>query len=666
MPKTLCFAKSNRHELSELFRFCKFGLLLVLTGAAFAGTPAWLKQAAQASLPEYTDAPDAVVLLDERLTTVSASGEIRTTFRKAYKILRPGGSSKGIALVYFDNDTQLTFFKAWSITSNNEEFEVKEGDAVETAAFSESLYRDTRYKVLQIPAAQPGNVIGYEYQQKQRPLVLQTMWSFQDNIPVRFARFALELPSTWKYSVYWRNHAPVSPQQPGQNRWVWELANIDAVRSEPEMPTWRSLAGLMGLSFAKTDADPGGQTFSSWEQIARWYTQLTTGRRDVTPAIRQKVHDIIGNATFPEEKIRRLASYVQHGIRYVAIEIGIGGYLPHAAQDVLASAYGDCKDKVTLLSSMLSEVGVDSYYVLINDDRDYLTRDFPSMLEFDHVILAIRLPRNLQLQDAYAVVDHPSLGRLLFFDPTDNLTPFGYLPSYLQSNHGLLIADAAGELVRLPLIPPSSNRLLRVANLTLDSAGTLKGAVEEVRTGPSATEIRHRLLTVAKKQRQKIFQDILSDLVDGASLTSAGISDLNEFSSAVTLKYEFNAPAYAQRIGKLFVFRPCVLGRKGSDLLEANSRKQAVAFSHSELDGDVVTIALPPEYTVEEKPQSVKYDYGFAAYKSETTLVEHLLKYTRNYELRDVKIPFEEVDHLKQLYRQMADDERNYTIMHVP
>jgi hypothetical protein len=663
-PRMLSSTRSNRKR-SELVRGYALALLLALTGTAFAGTPQWLKQAALMSVPEYTDAPDAVVLLDERLTTVSPSGEIRTTFRKAYKILRPGGTSKGQVVVYFDNDTQLTFLKAWSITSNNDEFEVREGEAIETAAFSESLYGDTRYKVLQIPAAQPGNVVGYEYQQKQRPFVLQTMWSFQDEIPVRLARFTLELPATWKYTVYWRNHPSVSPQQTGENRWVWELANIDAVSSEPEMPAWRSVAGLMGVSLAKKDANQSGLSFSSWEQIAQWYTQLTSSRRDVTPAIRDKVQQITGNASSQEEKIRRLAFYVQHGIRYVAVEIGIGGYQPHPAQEVLVSAYGDCKDKVTLLSSMLKEAGVGSYYVLINNDRDFLTRDFPSMLEFNHVILAIRFPSDIKLQNSYAVVDHPKFGRLLFFDPTDNVTPLGYLPPYLQSNDGLVVADISGELVKLPLIPAPSNRILRVADLTLDKNGALKGSVEEVRTGPSATDIRRRLTAVAKKQRERIFHDLLSDLIDGATLTKAGVSDLSD-SSSVTLNYEFNAPAYAQRLGKLFIFRSCVLGRKSSDLLEAKPRKQPVEFSHALLEGDAVTIALPPEYTLEENPQSVKYDSGFAAYKTDTTVAGHVLQYNRNYELRDVRILTERLNDLKQLYRQIADDEGAYTILKAP
>ena len=79
-----------------------------------------------------------------------------------------------------------------------------------------------------------------------------------------------------------------------------------------------------------------------------------------------------------------------------------------------------------------------------------------------------------------------------------------------------------------------------------------------------------------------------------------------------------------------------------------------------------MTIALPADYTVEEKPESVKYDYRFAAYKNETTISEHTLKYNRLYELRDLKIPLERLEELKQLYRQIADDERAYTVLKVP
>jgi transglutaminase-like putative cysteine protease len=655
----------------RLIKVSQFALIITLAFAgtpAFASVPDWLKQVAQAPLPPYPDDTDAVVLLDERLTTVSPTGEVRTTCRKAFKILRPEGRIKGTVYVYFDSQTQITFLKGWSITPRNEEYEVKEGDAVETAVFSESLYEDTRYKLLQIPASQPGNVIGYQYEQRQRPSVLQVIWSFQDEIPVQRARFSLELPATWSYTAYWRNHAAMSPQQTGENRWTWELANIDPLRSEPQMPNWRSVAGQVGVSFAAKASIPD-RNDRTWAQIGRWYAELTTGRREITPPIRDKARRIAAGATNPLEEIRRLASYVQHGIRYVAIEIGLGGYQPHAAQEVLASGYGDCKDKATLLNTMLREVGVDSYYVLINDDREFLAPDFPSLLGFNHVILAIRLPNEVLGHlgpGMFAILPHEKLGSLLLFDPTDSSTPLGYLPPSLQSNYGLLVTDAGGELVKLPLSPPSINRLLRVGTLSLDKFGNLKGSVTEVRTGPAATAMRERLLNLPNKQRQKVFQNLLAGLLDGAILTSAGASDLKDSNGSLSLTYGLTARGYAQHAGELFLFRSCVLGHKSTDLLEGTPRKQPVVFSNTALEGDVFDISFPEEYTIDEMPETVKYEYPFAAYKSETRAAEHVLHYSRSYELRDVRVSVERLEDLKKLFREIADDERAYTILKAP
>jgi len=86
-----------------------------------------------------------------------------------------------------------------------------------------------------------------------------------------------------------------------------------------------------------------------------WYSTLTTGRRDPSPEIKQKVATLTASAATPLAKMQALAAFVQNDIRYVAILLGIGGIQPHPATDVFANRYGDCKDKATLLSSMLKE-----------------------------------------------------------------------------------------------------------------------------------------------------------------------------------------------------------------------------------------------------------------------------------------------------------------------
>src|SRR5258708_36941278 len=75
----------------------------------------------------------------------------------------------------------------------------------------------------------------------------------------------------------------------------------------------------------------------------------------------------------------------QHDVRYVAIEIGIGGYQPHYAGDILANRYGDCKDKVTLMRALLHEAGVASDYVLGTTQRRPVRPGFSSVGGFNHV-----------------------------------------------------------------------------------------------------------------------------------------------------------------------------------------------------------------------------------------------------------------------------------------
>ena len=156
--------------------------------------------------------------------------------------------------------------------------------------------------------------------------------------------------------------------------------------------------------------------------------------------------------------MQALANFVQNDIRYVAIELGIGGHQPHPATETFKHRYGDCKDKVTLLSTMLKEVGVDSYFVIINTVRGSVTATTPPNLDFNHAILAIALPAGVDTATLGARITHPKLGQILFFDPTDALTPLGRLSGALQANYGMLVTPDGGELLALPQLPARFER----------------------------------------------------------------------------------------------------------------------------------------------------------------------------------------------------------------
>src|SRR4029077_2320223 len=207
-----------------------------------------------------------------------------------------------------------------------------------------------------------------------------------------------------------------------------------------------------------------------------WYADLWRSRQDASPEIKQKVAELTKNSTDKLEQMRVLARFTQNDVRYVAIELGIGGWQPHAASDVYIHRYGDCKDKSALLSSMLHEIGIDTYHVAIHMRRGVVGPNVPPRLGiFNHAILAIRLPDNLRDDSLIATFHHPKLGNLLFFDPTDDITPFGQLNSGLQANYGLVVTPDGGDLVELPKLPPAMNGIQRTAKLSLSATGTISG-----------------------------------------------------------------------------------------------------------------------------------------------------------------------------------------------
>ncbi|MGA6954154.1 MAG: DUF3857 and transglutaminase domain-containing protein, partial [Candidatus Acidiferrales bacterium] len=397
----------NRPRISAAASIAALLLALISLSPRARATdsaPDWLRAAAQDKLPEYPKEAVAVVLLDEQQMVVSADGQMETRIRRAYKILRPEAEREyGYAWADFDNQTKISYFRAWTITADGHELQVKDKDAMTRSLVSFEVFSDLRSEVIKFPEANPGNVVGYEIVQKKRPEVFDDIWGFQELAPVRRSRYTLQLPPGWEFSTLWANHAEQQPQTIGSNEYVWEVTDSPAIEIEPEMPAWPAIAGHMVLKFYPRDPAMRDKTTGTWNDIGAWYYNLIAPRRVATPEIKQKVAELTAGISDPLEKIRALTDFAQRHIRYAAIEVGIGGHQPHAAGDVLAHAYGDCKDKATLLNTMLQEIGIDSYNVMISPERGFVRPGFPMIL-FGHSIVAIHLPDSITGAGLYAIV----------------------------------------------------------------------------------------------------------------------------------------------------------------------------------------------------------------------------------------------------------------------
>lgn len=645
--------------------------LAVSAAMCSAEVPDWMRAAARENVIASSDSGDAIVLLDEQQTFVSADGQIKTLNRRVVRIVDPKGVKKwGTAGVAFDSETKLHYLKAWSISASGKEYEVKDKDRTETAVSDEVFYADAKYAYIRLPAVEMGTVVGYEYQQNRRPAILQDVWEPQESILVHRARYSLQLPPSWTYRAIWMNGETRQPITKAQNLFVWEMENVPAIKHEPAAPELRVISTRMGLTFVPPSRQVG-HSFTSWTEVAQWFGEISASSVRSSPELQVKVRQLVPASSSADDKIRILSAFVQKEVRYVAIEIGIGGYQPRAASWTLSNKYGDCKDKATLLAVMLQEAGVRSYPVLVHSSRGLTRPEFPSPYQFNHMIVAIQVGADSQYESAPATTDEGPLGKLLFFDPTAETYPVGILHDLLQGSHGLIIAGDQTRIVTLPTASAGTSKLQLASDLKLESDGTATGTITLTYTGSWAARMRDELAEMNRHEKGRKLEDLLVGMRGTPTVTRSFIMDENDISKPLVLRYELRSSGYADIAGVLMLLRLGVLGPMADSqsivrAVNTQPRKLPIELVQTGVYSEVNIISLPDGFEVDELPPPLNLKGPGVNYTSHAAATGRKLKYERQCEVTSLLIPVADVEKLKTIYGEIMADEQRSAVLKEP
>jgi hypothetical protein len=566
------------------------------------------------------------------------------------KILRPEGRSEGDLLVDLGHGEKLNSIHAWTIDAASREYELTTKDFIEKSFLTFELYSDIKTLAATAPAAEPGSVIAFEFEIRRHAYVNQINQFFQESNPVHEMRLSLTLPQGWECKDSWPTSSPVQATQTAANRWQWTAHDLAGIEDEPEMPYESVLLGRVSITYFA----PEQKRVADWNGLGHWYAGLTTGRREATPEISGEVNRLIAGKTDFDSKVRVLSRFLQSEIRYVEIQIG-NGYLPHAASDVFRYRYGDCKDKATLLSSMLAVAGIHSDYVLIDTVRGFVNPAVPSAW-FDHAILAIELPGDVRSAQYAAVVTAKSGKRYIIFDPTDEYTPLGSLRSALQDSYALLVTDSGGELIRTPLLAPETNIVARTGHFVLGLDGSLSGEVAVEDGGDFAARTRSIFHSVDQRERDQLISRQIGGSMQGFSLEDIDIQRLDQPQSSLLIHYKIATPLYGQNRGPLMLVRPRVLDDKAVGV-EHKPRRYPIELRHTAHETDTYEIEIPKGYQVDDLPDPVKIDVGFASYESKVQVEGSKLRYWREYVVRDLSVPPEKYSEWVRLQGTIGADE---------
>ncbi|MDX2041199.1 MAG: DUF3857 domain-containing protein [Acidobacteriota bacterium] len=635
-------------------------LAMALSAFAFADEPpAWLKQASTTSLPTYGKDVHAVVLHHESRKTIEEDGRIKTISLWAVKILsREGRGNASASESYNTGSSKVKEMRAWLIRPSGEVRSYGKKETMDMSLADNDVYNDSRLKVLSAADdVEPGCVFGYEIITEEREVFSQFLWFFQQGSPVLMSRVTVNLPQGWRAEGLTFNHPKIESQVSG-NSYTWELRNLQPVEPEPASPRMSKLVAHIAVNIFPPESKATMlRSFGSWKDVSRYTSELSDSQAGFNEAMAAKARELTASAKTEFEKIQALGRHAQN-VNYISIQIDIGrggGYRPHSAVDVFNKNYGDCKDKANLMRAMLKSLGIEAYPVIIySGDPHRVQPEWPSPQQFNHCIIAVKVSDQTE---AATVIKHPTLGRLLIFDPTDDDTPVGDLPDHEQGSYALVAAGEAGDLVKMPVTPPEANRMERTIEAVLGADGSLKATVIERSFGQAAVEERRLFKRAARPQYQKYIERWITQTAPAANVLKAEPADSSQ-TGQFALDVEFSSPGYAKVMrDKLLVFKPAIVSRRSSVFLTSTKRTHPVVLE-AEAYKETVKIKLPENFIVDELPEAAELNQPFGNYAVTYEVKDGYLIFKRSLVLKPSVIPVEQYTAVRNFFGQILGAEQ--------
>jgi len=262
--------------------------------------------------------------------------------------------------------------------------------------------------------------------------------------------------------------------------------------------------------------------FHSWAEVGAWYRSLEASRTEPDANIRARVATLTAGKSTDDEKARALYNFVGTQVRYIGVAFGVGRYQPHSAGDVLSNQYGDCKDKTTLLISMLSAANIPADAVLIGAGITF-NEAVPSPASFNHAI-------NL------AHVD----GKPVWLDSTAEVAPYQLLISAIRGKKALVIpANGEAHIETTPTDPPFPAKIDFTATGTLDDKGTSHSHLAMDVRGDEEVQFRQGVRSVSPAQWDQLMQNVSYAMSFAGKVTDTQFSKPDDTTAPFHLSYDY-------------------------------------------------------------------------------------------------------------------------------
>ena len=592
--------------------------------------------------PSQKAYPDdgAVVLWDSVDVDIDEKSRYIYSTRRIVKIFNENGKDLAeVSIPYMRGKDDVTIHHARTMTPDGNIVELNTNnvitDLVPPSAVDAGLYVDARLMYFALPEVTDGCVIDYAYSTNNAGHVMQgEFWRkvyFQAPQPMQYYRLTVHIPKK-KQLYYQISGAPAASETDSflalkpaitetnyTRTYIFDVRDVPPLKEEYLMPAPQDLAYSISIS-----------SIDSWDKLVTWYATLIREQDTLTPEIAEKTKQLLSGAWSRQEKVKRLYEYVATNIQYLGYELGIWAIKPRPANLVLKDGRGDCKDKTTLLSTMLASAGINSYPVLISagdtrgvnahlPDGGSEVEAVPSLAYFNHMILAVEGNKD---------------NELIWLDPTSETCAFGDFPAGDQDRWTLIINpqfltenktdnsdDIAAEAARdiknslyLFQKSPSSDatsNLKRVhTHVKVKKDMSVSVRQELTFTGSFNTKLRSQLASLDTNEKRSEFMHRKLELDDRAKVIEFKARNLFQLENELKVEVTWTCEGYLYAIGSQFVLELPVVKHPYAELLSEEGRMYPAVIGKALSLEDKITVSTEAPFRIDTVPeeQTLKTD----------------------------------------------------------
>ncbi len=417
------------------------------------------------------------------------------------------------------------------------------------------------------------------------------------NQSVQKAVFDVEVPAdlSLRYKILNCNYQPVITKDGNKDQYHWEVKNLRAFKTEKHVGSTDNYLPQVLLGPNKFQLDEYDGDMTSWKNFGEWYKKVYL-KTSVLPEDRKLFYaSLVKEAKTGADKARILYNYLQNNMRYVSIQLGIGGLKPFPASFVDNKKYGDCKALSNYLKSALDAVGVKSNMVIIEGGTTpgIVREDFPAHY-FNHVILCI-----------------PQQKDSIWLECTSTTLPFAELGPFTENRKAMMVTDDGGVLVNTPISKYADNTQSIHTIIEVNEDGGAKVKTSCSLIGEGRNELLMYYHDLQEDEKRKFFITNMEwKQPDNFEITNSK-NKTNPYLVSATMDYE---KIYSFNAGSKLFFEPRLYPVFDEEIPEYEKRVRDYYFTCPYQAIDTTVYKFPAGFTAENIPKNKLVEFPFAYY----------------------------------------------------